>query len=115
MLYSATLASVLALSSLSFLQAEENLPVFNVQTFGATGVKADDAQKAIQSAVEACAKAGGGTVYVPPGEYTSGTIHLRSHVRFYIESGAIVYASTDPARYDQPGLVLCRGRSQHHD
>ena len=75
-----------------------------MKNYGATGNKADDAQKAIQSAVEACAKAGGGTVYVPPGEYTSGTIHLRSHVRFFIEAGATLYASTDAARYDMPTL-----------
>ena len=35
----------------------------------------------------------GGTVYFPPGEYTSGTIHLRSHVNLYLEAGATLYAS----------------------
>jgi hypothetical protein len=86
------------------LRAEEGVQVFNVKNYGATGNKADDAQKSIQNAVEACAKAGGGTVYVPPGEYTSGTIHLRSHVRFFVEAGATLYASTDPARFDMPTL-----------
>jgi hypothetical protein len=87
------------------LRAEEGMRVFNVKDYGATGSKADDAQKAIQSAVEACAKAGGGTVYVPAGEYTSGTIHLRNHVRFYIDAGATLYASTNPAVYDRPALL----------
>jgi hypothetical protein len=76
-----------------------------VKNYGATGIKADDEQKAIQTAVDACAKAGGGTVYVPPGEYTSGTIHLRNHVRFYIETGATLYADTNPAHYDRPALL----------
>src|SRR5690349_24959214 len=67
--------------------------IFNVMDYGATGKKADDAGKAIQSAVEACAKAGGGTVYLPPGEYTSGTIHLRNYVRFDIDTGATLNAS----------------------
>jgi hypothetical protein len=89
----------------SFLRAEEGVRTFNVKNYGATGDKADDARKAIQSAVEACAKAGGGTVYLPPGEYTSGTIHLRSHVRLLIDAGATLYASTDPAAYDQPTLL----------
>jgi len=44
-------------------------------------------------------------VYVPPGEYTSGTIHLRNHVRFHIEAGATLYASTNPAHYDRPALL----------
>ena len=88
----------------SLARAEEGVRIFNVRDYGATGVKTDDAQKAIQKTVEACAKAGGGTVYLPPGEYTSATIHLRSHVRFFIDAGATLYASTDPAPYDQPGL-----------
>ncbi len=84
------------------LRAEENVRIFNVKNYGATGKKADDAQKAIQKAVDDCAKAGGGTVYLPPGEYTSGTIYLRSHVRFYIEQGATLFASKDRATYSLP-------------
>lgn len=85
--------------------AGQDPAVFNVRNYGATGLKQDVAQKAIQSAVDACAKAGGGMVYLPPGEYTSGTIHLRSHVRFFIDSGAVLYASTDPALFDKPTLL----------
>ena len=74
--------------------------LFNVKDYGATGKKTDDARPAIQKAIDACAAAGGGTVYVPPGEYTSGTLHLRSHVRFEIEAGATLFASPDPKAYD---------------
>ncbi len=88
-----------------FLGAEGGFSVFNVKNYGATGKKADNAQKAIQGAVDACAKAGGGKVYLPPGEYTSGTIHLRSHVRLYIESGATLFASQDPAVFDKSTLL----------
>jgi hypothetical protein len=69
--------------------------IFNVKDYGATGVKADNARPAIQKAIDACAAAGGGEVYLPPGEYTSGTLKLRSHVRFYVEAGATLYGSTD--------------------
>ena len=69
--------------------------IFNVKDYGATGIKADNAQTAIQKAIDACGKAGGGMVYLPPGEYTSGILHLRSHVRFHIEGGATLYASKD--------------------
>ena len=41
--------------------------IFNVKDFGATGKKSDDALPTIQKAIDACAAAGGGTVYVPPG------------------------------------------------
>ena len=61
--------------------------VFNVRDFHATGKKSDDARPAIQKAIDAAAAAGGGTVYLPPGDYTSGTLLLRSHVNIYIEVG----------------------------
>jgi hypothetical protein len=78
--------------------------VFNVKDFGATGAKTDHAGSAIQRAVDACSTAGGGMVYLPPGEYTSGTIHLRSHVRFFIEAGATLFASRDKQDFDKLAL-----------
>ena len=72
--------------------------VYNVRDFGATGNKADNAQPAIQKAIDTAAVKGG-TVYLPPGDYTSGTIHLRSHVNFYIEAGATLYASEKPSDF----------------
>src|SRR5271157_3642488 len=87
------------------LGAQANVAIFNVKNYGATGKKEDNAQKAIQKAVDACAQAGGGTVYLPPGEYTSGTIHLRSHVRLYVETGATLFASQDSAVFDKSALL----------
>ncbi|MBP1767664.1 MAG: hypothetical protein H6P98_1779 [Candidatus Aminicenantes bacterium] len=80
------------------------IAVFSVKEFGASGVKTEKAREAIQKAVDACAEAGGGMVYLPPGEYTSGTIHLRSHVRFFIEAGATLFASRDKQDYDKEAL-----------
>jgi polygalacturonase len=90
---------------MSFLHAASGAAIFNVKDYGATGRKDDSAWNAIQKSVDACAKAGGGTVYLPPGEYTSGTIHLRSHVRFFIDAGATLYASKDAAQFDAPSLL----------
>ncbi len=75
-------------------------PVFSVKDYGAAGRKQDDARPAFQRAIDACGKAGGGTVYVPPGEYTSGQLRLRSGVRLYVEAGATLYASLDPRQFD---------------
>ena len=69
--------------------------IYNVKDFGATGKKADDARPAIQKALDTAALKGG-SVYLPPGEYTSGTLHLRSHVSLYIEAGATLIASENP-------------------
>ena len=87
------------------VSAGQTLPkAFNVRDYGATGTKTATAQAAIQKAVDACAAAGGGMVYVPPGEYSTGTIHLRSRVRFYIEAGATVYSIKEKAAFDKEAL-----------
>jgi polygalacturonase len=89
-------------------------PVFNVKDYGATGRKQDNARPALQSAIDACGRAGGGTVYVPPGEYTSGQLHLRSGVRLYVEAGAAIFASLDAQEFDS-GLkaALLYGEDLH--
>lgn len=102
---------LLGLFILAFSQAQaraqeelRGIPVFNVKAFGATGKKSDNAHAASQKAVDACAAAGGGVVYLPPGEYTLGTIHLRSHVRFFIETGATLYSIKDKNAFDKDSL-----------
>jgi len=72
---------------------------FNVRDYGATGARDQDAQTAIQKTIDACAHSGGGTVDFPAGDYTSGGIHLRSHVRVYLEPGATIWASKDQHTY----------------
>ena len=79
--------------------------VFNVRDHGASGRKEEDARPAIQKAIDACAAGQGGTVLLPPGEYTSGTLRLRSHVRIEIAAGATLFASTNPAAYDYDRIV----------
>jgi hypothetical protein len=83
--------------------------IFNVKDYGATGRKSDDARPAIQKAIDAAGVAGGGTVYLAPGEYTSGTLHLRSHVRMLIDSGATLYASLDGKAFDKAALLYGEG------
>ena len=102
-LWAAVLPALTSRSAISQPAAstrKSGLELFDVREFGATGVKSDDARPAIQAAIDACAAAGGGIVYLPPGEYTSGTINLRSHIRFHLEAGATLYASTNPADFN---------------
>lgn len=54
---------------------------------------------AFRGAIDACADAGGGTVVVPSGEYTTGTIHLKSDVTLYLEAGAVVYPATEESAF----------------
>lgn len=90
-------------------------PVFNIKDYGATGRKTDNARPALQQAIDACGKAGGGTVYVPPGEYTSGQLHLRSGVRLYVEAGATIFASLNGKEFDsEKTAALIYGEDLHN-
>ncbi|MEP7356198.1 MAG: glycosyl hydrolase family 28 protein [Anaerolineales bacterium] len=88
------------------------MAIYNVRDYNATGRKEDDAKAAIQAAIEACAAAGGGQVYFPPGAYTTGTLHMRSHVRIVVEAGATIYASKEPAAFDKRALFFAQ--DVHH-
>lgn len=99
-----------SLSLLAFvLQAAPHTAIFDVRDYGATGRKADDALPAIQKAIDLCGAGGGGTVLIPAGEYSSGQIHLRSHVRLYIDSGATLYASKNGHDFDKDKAALLYG------
>ena len=74
-------------------------PIFNVRTFGAVGDGNKLDRKALQAAIDACAAAGGGTVYLPPGRYLSGTLLMKSHVGLYLEAGATLLGSRNVADY----------------
>jgi polygalacturonase len=80
--------------------------LFNVRAFGASGRKADPARTPIQKAIDACAAAGGGTVYFPPGDYSSGTIRLRSHVRLLVEGGATLFSIKDKAEFEKEEALI---------
>lgn len=67
---------------------------FNICDYGAVSDTARLSTNAVQQAIEACSKAGGGRVVVPSGQYKIGTIVLRSHVNLHLEMGATLYGST---------------------
>lgn len=77
----------------------------SVTDFGAIGDGVTLNTKAIQAAVDKVAADGGGTVYVPAGRFLSGTIYFKSHVRMYLESGAVLLGSKDVNDYP---LTICR-------
>lgn len=90
---------------LSLLSATLPPAAYNVKDFGATGNKEQKATAFLQAAIDSAHAHGGGTVYLPPGEYLSGTIVLRSHVTLWLEAGATLFASTDPADYQVPFTI----------
>ncbi|MDO4850157.1 MAG: glycosyl hydrolase family 28 protein [Coriobacteriia bacterium] len=54
-------------------------------------------REAIQAAIDAAARAGGGTVVVPAGAFLSGSLVLKSNVTLRLGPGAWLVASLDPA------------------
>jgi polygalacturonase len=77
--------------------------VHDVTRFGARGDGKTLNTKAIQQAIDTCSKAGGGTVLVPPGQFVTGALFLRSHLRIEISSGATLLGS--PRFEDYPAMT----------
>jgi polygalacturonase len=66
------------------------------------GAKADGVTKdtaAIQSAIDACEKKGGGTVELTAGTYVSAPIVLKSNITLHLDKGATLLGSPDHADF----------------
>lgn len=71
----------------------------NVTQHGVVANKDSVSTAALQRLIDECHQRGGGTLYFPAGEYCSGQLYLRSHVSFWLEANATLYASTNAAHY----------------
>jgi hypothetical protein len=72
-----------------------------VKDFGAKGDRQSHDHPAIQAAIDACFRTGGGTVEVPSGTYLCGTIHMRSNVSLRLEEGAVLLGSDHAEHYPE--------------
>lgn len=72
---------------------------FNVRDFGAMGAGKELETDAIQKAIDAAARGGGGTVLLPAGTYLSAPLFLKSHVTLRLESGATLRGSRNMDDY----------------
>lgn len=72
---------------------------FNVREFGAAGDGRTKDTAAFAAACAAARERGGGTVYVPPGRYVTGSIILGSDMTLLVDAGAVILGSEDPADY----------------
>jgi polygalacturonase len=88
--------SVLLLGSTAALAAGRTC---NVRQYGAVGDGKTKSTAAIQAAIEACEKAGGGTVAIEGGTFVSGPVVLRDHITLEIAAGATLLGSPDHADY----------------
>ncbi len=70
---------------------------FDVRAYGATGDGKSLDTHAINRAIDEAAKAGGGAVIFPAGEYLSYSLHLKSNVSLRLEQGSTIIAADFPA------------------
>ncbi len=87
---------------------------FDVTDFGAIPDGETLATKAIQEALDAAGKQGGGTVVVPPGTFPTGTLHLRSFVTLELATGARLLGSPRMEDYPEASWNRERDRHRHH-
>ena len=75
-----------------------NLPKYNILDFGAEPNDKEKNSRAIEEAINR-ATAKGGTVIIPPGEWLTKKIHLKSNVNLHLSQGATLLFSEDPQDY----------------
>jgi len=79
--------------------------VFNILDYGAVRDGSASSTEAFRKAIAAAQKAGGGTVYVPAGNYTTGPIQMVSNLTLDFDAGSVV-------RFPATVLPLTPGRQQ---
>lgn len=73
--------------------------VFNIKDYGAVGDSINNDTKALQKTIDICHEAGGGTVWVPAGNFIIGTIRLKSNITLSLDYGASLLGSHDRKDY----------------
>jgi polygalacturonase len=73
--------------------------MLDVKDYGAVGDRSKLDSAAFQAAIDECHRIGGGTVNVPAGDYSIGSIELKSGIMLHLEIGATLWASTSRADY----------------
>lgn len=88
------------------------MTIFNVRDHGAMGNGQALDSPAIQSAIDACSAQGGGTVYLPAGQYLTGSLFLRNDICLHLDSGATILGSENPDDYP---IIHSRWEGKHQD
>lgn len=71
----------------------EGKKIFSANDYGARGDSATMNTGAIQAAIDACARAGGGIVTFKPGNYITGSVFIKSNVTLRIDKDVVILGS----------------------
>lgn len=75
--------------------------IINIKNFGAIGDGKTVNTEIVQSAIDTCAKAGGGKVVIEDGTFVTGTLILRDNINLYIDVTATLKAATNPEDFPE--------------
>lgn len=89
--------------------------VYNIRDFGAKGDGQTLDTSAIQAAIDACNKDGGGTVIVPGGIFVIGTVEMKSNVTLHIAAGGKLLGTSDGKQYHAADAIPLHGDSTLED
>jgi len=89
--------------------------VYNVRDHGALGDGKTLDTAAVQAAIDACSRDGGGTVLVPAGIFHIGTIEMKSNVTLHVTAGGTLLGSADGSQYHAVDAIPLTGDSTLED
>lgn len=96
----AIISALIVLTTASFTLAGRQ--IYDIRDFDAIAGGKDLCTKAIQSAIDKCSEEGGGTVYLPPGDWLTGTVYLESNVTIQLDAGSKLLGSKNKTDYGPP-------------
>lgn len=89
--------------------------IYNIRKYGAKGDGAALDTAALQAAVDACNRDGGGTVLVPAGTFQIGTVELKSNVTLHIAAAGKLLGTADGKQYHSVDAIPLTGDSTLND
>ena len=108
------LVATLVCGSLIMATAAKGAGRFSIADFGAVSDGQTINTKSIQTAIDHCAEKGGGTVFIPKGEFVSGALFLKPGVNIDLAEGAVLKGSTNSADFPVQPNVRFEGHFQEH-
>ncbi len=101
---------VLGVLVFSFCSAQKKIPVvvkspvfkkdtFNIIKYGAKPDGVTLNTKAINNAIDACSKKGGGVVLIPEGFWLTGPVELKSNVNLHLKRNAVLQTTDDFSQF----------------